>query len=315
MSQPNTEDSREFFFEATDQEKIYTKAWLVNRNAIRGIIQIAHGLGETADYYTDFSQRATQAGFAVYILEARGHGRTAGDVQSPEYNQKGGDIGDGGFEQLRDDQYSLTKLIKAEFPGVPLFLLGHSMGAVVARLYAFVYGAEIDGLILTGASSPSHRTDALLQLIEQEIAEKGLKTPSQDTFEVMFSKLNTAFEPIRTPLDWITSDNAMIDYSLQQPYTYILFNNQFYRFSFLALKEADNPAKIPAGLPVYLLSGNRDIITDKGKATVAQAERYKSAGVKDVEYKLYPNVRHSILREVNRAEVSADIFDWIAQRL
>ncbi|MDB5079231.1 MAG: lysophospholipase [Chloroflexi bacterium] len=306
------------YFDALDGEKIYLQTWPGSQPTLKGVIQVAHGMGETADYYTEFSQEANKAGFAVYILEARGHGRTAGDVALPEYKEKAGDIGVNGFQKMRDDQFVLTQRIKAAHPGIPVFLLAHSMGSVVARLYVQSYGSDISGLILTGASSASAGTDELLKIIEREIEANGWKATAKDAFEAIFRNLNMQFEPVKTQLDWITSDQSMIEASLKLPYTYILFNNQFYYFSFLAQKEiakAENLDKIPKSLPVFLLSGDKDIITDNGTVTRTQYEQFKQVGLTDVQYKLYKDQRHSILREVNRCEVFSDIFEWLESHI
>jgi alpha-beta hydrolase superfamily lysophospholipase len=306
----------EFFLEANDEQLLFVKNWDLEKHTIKGIIQIAHGLGETADYYAEFAEKANAEGFAVYVAEARGHGRTAGDVKLPDY--KGGDIGEGGFGQLRDDLYAATKFIRAKYPEAPLFLLGHSMGSVVARLYSFAHSGEIRGLILTGASSASKNIDDLVTLVEKEIQKNGLKAPCKETFEALFYGLNQQFEPATTALDWITSDKEMVEYSLKLPYTYILFNNQFYLHYLSAVKEVEavgNISKIPPNLPIFLLSGDRDSATDNGKRTIAQFEKYKAVGLEDIQLKLYENKRHSLLREVNRGEVTADILDWITTRI
>lgn len=308
----------EFFYEAIDGSKIYAKHLPPKNKAVKGIIQIAHGLGETADYYEDFSSTANEAGFAVYINEARGHGRTAGDISLPEYKEKAGDAGHDGFSKMTEDMYSLTQIIKREYPDVPVFLLAHSMGSIVARLFSFKYGSEIRGLILTGAPSESGNTDELLDMIEKEIEKNGLKASCNDTFNAMFSNVNKRFEPVQTVLDWVTSDTEMAEASLKLPYTYILFNNEFYRDFLLAKKEVHkktNLVKTPKTLPIYLLSGDNDFVTGDGKYTLKQYRIYEETGLEDVQYKIYENKRHSLLREVNRTEVANDILNWIAARI
>jgi alpha-beta hydrolase superfamily lysophospholipase len=307
-----------YFLNTPDGERIYVEAWLPEPSLTRGVIQLVHGLGETTSYYSEFGYAALQSGFAVYILEARGHGRTAGEINSPDYALKGGDIGENGFPQLRDDQYLLTRKIKSAHTGRPVFLLGHSLGSVVSRYFAYLYGSEIDGLILTGAPAATPRINEFLKIAEHEIQEKGPKTASKATFEAMFAELNRPFEPATTPLDWITSDKEMIVFSLEQPYTYVLFNNQFYQNYLVALKEVDreqNLARLPLTLPILLLSGSADVVTENGGLTLALFNKYRQVGLKDLQYRLYNGRRHSILREINRGEVFSDIFGWLEERL
>ncbi|WP_094606737.1 hypothetical protein SPSIL_011600 [Sporomusa silvacetica DSM 10669] len=171
----------DFIYESHDDVSIYARQWPVEKEKIKGVIQVAHGLGETADYYQEFSENAIKAGFAVYINEARGHGRTAGDITSPNYREKAGDIGENGFAKMKEDLHAYTGIIQNQYPVIPIFLLGHSMGSAVARLYAFDYGSEINGLITTGTLFDSLELDYLLQIAAQEIKERGLKAPCQDT--------------------------------------------------------------------------------------------------------------------------------------
>lgn len=318
MSQELLKKPVEFFFSSFDREMIYTRYWPVDKEFVKGAILILHGLGETADYYDEFSRTANIEGFAVYISEARGHGRTAGDINSPYYGNKAGDIGREGFTCLYEDARMLTRLIRSEYRNKPVFMLGHSMGSLTARLYSARYGELIDGLILTGALAAPDNIDELKEAIENEISLNGLKAPCRYTFSLFFKDVSKQFEPVKTELDWITSDARMIDESLKLPYTYIMFNNGFYRSLFEALDEAGNAVltgRFPRKLPVYLLSGGKDSITGNGRITQEQYKAYKKAGITDIEIKIYENCRHSILREVNRSEISHEILDWCKARL
>lgn len=303
----------EFYYSAVDGEMIYAKHWPVDKEFIKGTIHILHGLGEISEYYEEFSRIANHEGFAVFINEARGHGRTAGDVTSPYYKNKAGDIGREGFTCMYEDARVLTRLIKSEYRNKPVFMLGHSMGSVTARLYSAHYGENIDGLILTGALSIPDNINALQAAADNEISRNGLRAPCSDTFSMFFKNVNKQFEPVDTELDWITSDREMIEVSLKLPYTYILFNNGFYKSLLVKLVEvnkSENISKSPVNLPVYLLSGGKDSITDNGRKTEILFEAYKNAGFNDLQYKIFENCRHSILREKNRIEVAHDILNW-----
>lgn len=253
----------------------------------------------------------------MYIHEARGHGRTAGDVHSPDYKRKAGDIGDDGFHTMAEDIYNLSRIVKEEWPELPLFILGHSMGSIVAQLYAAKYGDDVDGLVLTGVPS-AFPSDQLLHIVYEEIKTNGPGAPSQAAFYELFKDVNKPFEPVKTELDWITRDHELIQESLALPYTYVLFNNRFYRDFLLAVKETQDPltiGKIPKSLPVFFLSGDQDVVTRNGAGVVETSGLYRRQGIENAEYKLYREARHSLLRELNRNEIADDILEWITSKI
>jgi alpha-beta hydrolase superfamily lysophospholipase len=298
-----------FFYKSTDGKNIYVRQHLLegkNLQCLKGIILIAHGLGEIADYYDEFSNLANAAGFTVFINEARGHGRTAGD------------IGADGINKMKEDLFQLTRKIKKEYEDLPIFLLGHSMGSVIARLYAFEHGNEITGMILTGSPLHSFDLDYLLSLVEKEINGNGPNIPSEITLNAMFKDVNKQFEPVHTELDWISSDKEIIQETLKSPYSFVLFSNQFYRDFLLALKEIESynkMSKVPKNISIYLVGGEKDIVTCNGKSLIDQHDIYKRIGINDVKFKIYKDKRHSILREINRKEVATDILSWIEEHV
>jgi len=155
-------------------------------------------------------------------------------------------------------------------------------------------------------------------MVEEEIRENGLRAPCKNTFNELFKEVRKPFEPMETELDWITSDRTLIEESLRLPYTYVLFNNGFYRSFLLAMTEVykeSNSAAIPRDLPILLISGGMDPLTDNGEGTIAMCERYLRAGIVNVGLRIYPGMRHSILREVNRDETAEDILVWIKNEI
>ena len=311
------QEAENFYFDTSDGQRIFVKHWHAAGDHADGTIFIAHGLGETADYYDEFSDRASALGFDVVIPELRGHGRTAGDVNSATYSLSGGNPGANSLHKMAEDLHVLTDKAEKDNPGKPVFLLGHSMGSVVAQLFAFTYGKQLNGLLLTGVPSVENAPD-LLKLIDTEISERGRKAPCRDTFHAMFDSVNKPFDPVKTELDWITSDEESIRQSLELPYTSILFNNEFYRDFLVALTETAAPDgwnNVPKELPVTLLCGGSDVMTQNGKRIIERVTELRALGIRDVQFNIYPNLRHSILRERGRVEVMDDILRWIQLRL
>ena len=144
----------------------------------RAIVQIAHGMSEHYLRYRHLTDRLNDAGFAVFANDHRGHGASA-----PAHGL--GEFGPRGFQAVVDDMAALTTHAKAEIPGKPFVLLGHSMGSFAAQLYLLEHHRQLSALVLTG-------TAALDQLLGALLAGSG---------PVTLELLNAAFEPGRTSFD------------------------------------------------------------------------------------------------------------------
>src|SRR2546427_8374538 len=138
MTQP-----KRFQFTSTDGLSIACMKW-GGHHDVRGVVQIAHGLGEHIGRYAELAETLTQAEFVVYGNDHRGHGLTAKPSGSF------GEFGPGGFDQLVEDMVSLRVIAKNEHPGKPYILLGHGMGSFAAQQFILEHSHSIDGLALWG---------------------------------------------------------------------------------------------------------------------------------------------------------------------
>src|SRR5215475_11277536 len=137
---PQLEPER-FQFTSADSLSIACVKWSGQQN-IRGVVQIAHGLGEHMGRYAELAETLVHREFVVYGNDHRGHGLTA------KASGRFGDFGPGGFDQLVEDMASLGAIAKHEHPGKPHILLGHSMGSFAAQQFILNYSYSIDGLAL-----------------------------------------------------------------------------------------------------------------------------------------------------------------------
>src|SRR5262249_31320594 len=141
-----TISSTEFRFTSADGMSISCARW-DSPGPVRGVVQIAHGMGEHIGRYAGAIQVLVSAGFTVYGNDHRGHGRTA-----PSAAQLG-DFGKGGFDLLVEDMLRLSRVARKEHPDKPLLLLGHSMGSFASQQYVLEHSREVDGLILSGSGA------------------------------------------------------------------------------------------------------------------------------------------------------------------
>src|SRR5258705_5497316 len=142
-----------FQFTSSDVMRIGCARW-DSSLLVRGVVQIAHGIGEHNGRYAETIEFLIANGLTVYGNDHRGHGRTA--VHGAQF----GDFGRGGFDLLVEDMICLSRLSTRENPNLPLILLGHSMGSLAAQQYALEHSSDIDPLIL----SRSRALDAVPQI-------------------------------------------------------------------------------------------------------------------------------------------------------
>ena len=136
----------EITFKGSDNKQIHAYKWLP-KTAIKGVLQVAHGMAEHALRYEGFAKYLNAQGYALYANDHRGHGKTAGSIENLGYFAD-----KNGWALVVEDMYLLTQEIKKEQPNIPVFLLGHSMGSFLSRDYIGKYGKELNGVILSATA-------------------------------------------------------------------------------------------------------------------------------------------------------------------
>ncbi|MCD2192236.1 alpha/beta hydrolase [Actinomycetospora endophytica] len=258
----------------------------------RGVVQLTHGMGEHVRRYDHLAGVLTRAGFLVQGQDHRGHGATA-----QANGTQPGSLGQGGWPALVDDVGRLVELGRQDFPGVPLILLGHSMGSFAVQQYLLDHSEDVDAAVLTGTT--------LLDMIEA-----GLDTSA----EIDLSGFNAPFAPARTDFDWLSRDEAQVDAYVADPWcgfgldstagTEMLTGGR-------AVADAQRLAAMRQDLPVYIAVGEHDPVGGPVVVAQALAERYRGTGLKDVTFRVWPGGRHEILNETNRDEVEGELLSWI----
>lgn len=305
---------KNFVFKAGDGTDIFVYNWLPDADVkVKGIVQIAHGMAETAARYESFAEVLTRNGYIVCINDHRGHGKTAGAIENVGYLAE-----EDGFDWLVKDLYQLSGIIKKENPELPLFLFGHSMGSFAAQRYIMLYGNELKGVILSGSNGEQGiMLDIGAFLAKKEIKKNGRKAKSNKLDEMSFGSFNNAFKPNRTEFDWLSRDNDEVDKYINDPFCGTVFTCGFFYDFFIGLKAIEsknNLRLVPKELPIFIFSGDKDPVGKFGKGVIRLFNRYKKYGVKDVTYKLYKGGRHEMLNEINKDEVMKDVVDWLNDR-
>ncbi len=275
--------------------------------APKAIVQIVHGMAEHIDRYDRPAKALNEAGFLVCGRNHRGHG--------PEARLLGYFADEQGWDAILKDAHDVSEDIKKQYPGVPFFLLGHSMGSFLAREYALRYGRELDGLILSGTGFYPKALCASGRMLAK-LAPK--KKPANFVNGIAFAGNNKPFAPGRTGFEWLSRDEKEVDKYVADPLCGFCFTGSAFADFFgglLALTDESRLSSMPKDLPVYFMSGDKDPVGQMGTGVRQVAEQFKKAGMKDITVKLYPDARHELFNELNREEVSADLTLWLNEHV
>ncbi|MBU3916496.1 lysophospholipase [bacterium] len=305
-----------FTIKSSDEMEIVGYQWQAEKGKPKAIIQIAHGSAEHASRYKGFAGRLTENGFVVYANDHRGHGKTAGNVDNLSYFSDE----DNGWHLAVEDMFRLTQKARKEYSGLPVFLLGHSMGSLLSREYILHYGKDLQGVILSGTAGGLVLLIKVLKFFSKRMMKsKGRKTNSLFLHNILFNSLSKKINPRKTDYDWLSRDEREVQKYIDDPYCGRTVTPEYaYQLACGAdkLLKPDSYFGVHKELPMLILSGDNDPVGGKkGKDVKKVCQLYKKAGVKDVTLKLYPEARHEIFNEINREEVYEDVISWINQRM
>ena len=302
---------RTFTFPSSDgRHTCHGSCWQPARDLPRGVVQIVHGVAEHMGRYDWFARFLAGHGYAVCGADHLGHGRTGAE------DGKFGYFGPRrGWELVTRDVRRLRLMAGDRFPGVPYFLLGHSMGSFLTRTYLCRYPGTVDGAILSGTGQESALLVGAGKALANLIAHiRGPEAVSPLVNELSLGSYNKQFRPNRTGADWISRDEKVVDAYLRDPWCTFTPTVGMFRDMLGGLQYIASPAalaQMDPDTPVYLFSGDRDPVGANGAGVRKVYGYFEKQGTRDLTMKLYPGGRHEMLNELNREEVYADVLAWL----
>ncbi len=278
---------------------------------IRAILQVCHGMYEYLDRYQDFIQNMTSHGILVCGNDHLGHGNS---IKSMD------DLGqlseEKGWQNLVLDVKHLTDLIQKNYPSIPIFIFGHSMGSFLLRAYLTQYGSNLYGVIMSGTSGFNPAAGFGEFLIKRIYKRKGPLFRSKSFHRIMFGGFNKYFMKDASVVAWLTRDKTIVEkYINDSKCNFVYTTNGFLNIiklqRFVTSKVWAN--KIPKQVPILLISGDMDPVGNYGKGVKQTYRQLKQAGVESVSIKLYKDGRHEMHNELNKEDVYKDVIDWMNQ--
>lgn len=302
---------RHFHFNSSNGvHKVHGIVWQPEDREVVGVVQIIHGMAEFIDRYDSFARFLCSEGFVVAGEDHIGHGQTVENLDELGFfGQKNG------MESLINDNYRLKKHMEQEYADLPYYILGHSLGSHIAKVFLTRYSNEVDGAILMGTS---HKSALVLQTgkVLTYIIALFKKWTYRSTMihKLAFGGFNKKFKKkARTEVDWLTRDEGVIDAYLSNPRCTFVYTVAAYRdiFSLLLVSgKSELLHKIRPDLPVLLISGKKDPCGNFGRGVQKVYDELEDAGLENVSMMMYEGARHEVLNEINKEKVFADIAGW-----
>ncbi len=277
------------------------------------IVQIVHGIAEHVGRYEAFAEFLTSQGILVVAEDHMGHGGSVGEEATLGYFA-------GGWFKAVQDTYQLLKNTRIEYPDVPYFLLGHSMGSFMTRTLMAKYpNSGVQGVILSGTGWIHRALINTATAASTLIGTKnGYDKPSSLLNAMAFGTYNNKIEHKRTEYDWLTRDNKVVDAYMADPLCGFIPTAGLLKDLMSGLRYIQEPAhmeRMKKDLPVLFVSGSDDPVGGYGKGVKQVVRAFQDAGMEDVTVRLYPLCRHELLNELNREEVMEFLLQWIKKQV
>ncbi|PJJ70765.1 alpha-beta hydrolase superfamily lysophospholipase [Diaminobutyricimonas aerilata] len=283
-------------FTATRRDDVFTDAhgvdihfyeWRVGKP--RAIVQLSHGLGEHALRYAVLAQELVDAGYTVYANDQRGHGQTG-------LGQWGGDrtrlgkLGPGGTPAAAAVLTQFTALIRERNPDVPIVLVGHSWGSLLAQITLTRHAGDYAAAVLSGTA---YRMPGYMRAGNLNKRHAHLGT---------------------TGAEWLSRDAEVAKAFLDDPLTFEA--DALRLFGIIdGLRVYGRPGRMDADIPLLIMVGDDDYFGGVASSRRLAADYLRRSALSDVQVLVYPEARHEVFNETNRDEVVADLVAWLDAHL
>jgi alpha-beta hydrolase superfamily lysophospholipase len=302
-------ESSNFRLRAADDVELFVYRWSTTQPP-RAVVQIVHGLAEHAGRYARLAQALNAAGYAVYANDHRGHGKTAKSAEDLGFFAE-----QNGWQHVVDDLWQVNRHTASAHPGVPIVMLGHSMGSTLAEQFMGDHGRALAGAVLSGANGkPTAMATIGRQITRAERLRLGARGRSKLVQSLTFDAFNKKFAPTRTAFDWLSRDPGEVDKYVADPVCGFASSIQLWvdlLDGWAGVSREEHRRRVPRSLPIYVIAGGRDPVSGNARQIGPWIEDYRKSGCVNLKSRIYPEARHELLNETNRDQVTAELVEWL----
>lgn len=277
----------------------------------KGIVQILHGMSEYRLRYFDFMNQLSNEGYIAIIHDHRGHGES---ILKPN------DLGyfyEDGANQLVLDAKKVTDYIQNRFPNLPVILLGHSMGSLVARAYLKRYDDVLSGLILMGPPFQNPHLNMGIKMIRFLKLFRSSHSCSKLVHNLAFLNYNQKFKKESDTLSWLCQNSETRKKYRNDKQCNFIFTLNGFETLFLLMKDVFDPINWQlkqCHLPILILAGSDDPVIGSPNHFQHTVQFLKERGYQNIQVKCYEKLRHELLQEVEKEVVINDIVQFLVDR-
>jgi alpha-beta hydrolase superfamily lysophospholipase len=272
----------EDYFQGIGDYNLFYKSWAVEKP--KAVVQIVHGFCEHSGRYTNLIDHLVKENFAVFIHDNKGHGKSEGTRNHITT-----------LSTFAEDAHILTEKIFKKYSNIPLFLIGHSMGSLVAQRYAIKFQKELKGLILSGSGTSPPDFPKILEIFAKIMVKIAPKLKG----DAGINPENISSDP-ESVEDYKT--DPLIDHKNGTVGMGIAMMNHYKE-----IKEEIGKIQIP----VLMQKGSDDVMM------IGEKELFEDLKTEDKEFIVYKNAKHEVYTEIKEIREKAfnDVTKWITARL
>ena len=294
-----------------DELELSVLAVVPQKKPYRAVVQLVHGMSEHKERYLPFMEYLAEQGYVSVIHDHRGHGKSIRGKADLGY------MYGGGAEAVVRDIGLVNRKIRAELSGLPLILMGHSMGSLAVRAFAAEHDSCMDMLIVCGSPSYNGAMPLGKAIASVEKAVLGERHRSCLIESISFGPNVWKFRKDKTCTAWICSDPAVAREYETSRLCGFTFTDDAYLALFDLMKRAYDTKHFCCtnpDMPVLFVSGAEDPCLIDVRHFAKSVQAMRSAGYFDVKGKLYPGMRHEILNEKDKYKVYKDIVTYMRRK-
>lgn len=293
---------------ADGKHMLHGEIYVPREGAVRGVIQLAHGMADHVGRYRELAAYVTARGYVFAGHCHLGHGKSAA---SPD--ELGFFADRNGAELLIEDMHAMNRLLRERFSDAPIAVFGHSMGSFIARLYAVKYPDDIAAVIIHGSGGAGMRIPLGRAIIGIMILIKGKKHKSDFIRSLCASVNNSPFSE-ESVNAWLTRDALRAAEKSEDRFGSFTFTLSAYGDVLKLVGRSNSRSwfkKYPRTLPTLIVSGSEDAVGNFGKGVRKIYGRLLKSGHSALTLKIYDGARHELFNETNREDFFAYIADWL----